>query len=511
MAAPAYASDLVDILVDMPATTGWTALGGGASGLVAPETDFFIQGSNCISKAGWSTSTRGMIYNFGSGVTVPSGKAVYAWVYFWAPNSLATEAAGGLQFLIGSATTAFKQWYVRGSDTLVYGGWVCAVVDPTIAQDATTGAPGATLQYFGAQANVPAGGPSKGQPLGIDAMRYGRDFTCTNGDLANGYATFAGAAAFNDAVARRYGQFQAVDGGYLMQCRFLMGSASTPVDFRDSNRNITIARTTKVGSGFNRFEVVHASSNVSWTNINITALPGSASRGDFVMTDNAPTALTTCAFTDMGIWTFQSNGTFSGVTFRRCNLVTQGGALLSGCRFEATNDATRALLSNNPAQIQGCTFISGGTKHAIEITTPGTYSFSGNQFSGYGANGTTDAAIYNNSGGLVTLNVVGGGSTPTVRNGAGASTTVNSNVSVTLTGIKNPSEVRIFENGTTTQLAGQEDVTTGSFTFGVSAGQVVDIVVLSLVFQNFRLVGYSTNADATVPISQITDRQYANP
>lgn len=512
MAAAVYASDLVDILVDMAATTGWTALGGGASGLVAPETDFFIQGSNCISKAGWSTSTRGMIYGAGAGITVPANKAIYMWVYFWAPNSLAVEASGGLQILIGSSASAFKQWYVKGSDTLTYGGWLCGVVDPTIAQDATTGSPTATLQFFGAQANVPAGGPSKGQPLGIDAFRYGRDFTVTNGDLANGYATFAGAATFNDAVARRYGQFQAIDGGYLMQCRMLFGSVGTAVDFRDSNRSILIANTKKVSSGFNRFEVVNASSRVDWTNINIAAL-GTVSRGDFVMTDNATVNFSGCAFTDLGVFTFQSNANIQNTTFRRCNLVTQGGSLISGCRFESTNDATRALLSNNPAQIQSCTFVSSGTKHAIEITTPGTYSFSGNQFSGYaGSNGSTgNEAIYNNSGGAVTLNVVNGGSTPTIRNGAGASTTVNSNVSVTLTGLKNPTEVRVYSAGTTTELAGQENVTTGSFAFGVASGVSVDISIISLGYQNQRILSYSTTANASIPISQQVDRQYANP
>lgn len=396
MAAPTYASDLTDILTDMASTTGWTALGGGASGLVAPETDFFIQGSNCISKAGWSTATKGMIFGNASGITVPSGKAVYIWIYFWASNSTAVEASGGIQALIGSSATAFKQWYIRGSDTLVYGGWVCGVVDPTITADATTGSPTATLQFFGAQANVPAAGPSKGQPLGIDAFRYGRDYTCTNGDLANGYATFAGAALFNDNSARRYGQFQGIDGGYLMQCRFLFGSAATAVDFRDSNRNILIARTTKVSSSFNRFEVVNASSNIALTNISVAAL-GTTSRGDWVTTDNATVNLSSCSFTDMGTFGFASNTTATSTTFRRCQLITQNSATFSSCIFDSTADSSRAILANNLSNIATCKFISGGTGHGIELTTAGTYTFSANTFTGYGSNNTTNAAIYNNA------------------------------------------------------------------------------------------------------------------
>lgn len=514
MAVAVYASDLTTILLDMPATTGWTALGGGASGLVAPETDYFIQGSNCISKAGWSSATKGMIYNFGSGITVPSGSAVYGWLYYWAPNSLNIEAGapGGLQFLIGSATTAYKAWDIRGSDTMTYGGWVCAVVDPTIAADDTTGAPGATLQYFGATAALSGAGPSKGQPLGIDAMRYGRDFTVTLGD-SGGYGTFAGAAAYNDEISRRYGQFQAIDGGYLMQCRFLMGSAGTAVDFRDSNRNILIARTNKVAAGFNRFEVVHASSRVDWTNINITAL-GSVSRGDFVATDNAAITKTGCVFTDLGILTYLSASVIGTTTFRRCQLVTQGGATFTSCTFDSTADTVKAILSDDPSKLVTCTFISGGTKHAIEATTAGTYAFTGNAFTGYAStDGTTgNEAFYNNSGGLVTLNI-SGGSTPSVRNGAGASTVVNSTVTITITPLTTGSEVRAYATGTNTELSGTESSTGSSFALSLPSGTAVDIVVLCYNPPKVpvRINNVSFTVNQNLNPGQVTDRNFLNP
>jgi len=49
-----------------------------------------------------------------------------------------------------------------------------------------------------------------------------------------------------------------------------------------------------------------------------------------------------------------------------------------------------------------------------------------------------DAAVYNNSGGAVTINVVNGGDTPTIRNGSGSSTTVVNSVTLTVT-VKNES------------------------------------------------------------------------
>ncbi len=199
--------------------------------------------------------------------------------------------------------------------------------------------------------------------------------------------------------------------------------------------------------------------------------------------------------------------TFNGMAFNTCSSITQNSAVIQNTNFTASY-----LFSNTPNSISYCDFISSGTGHAIEITTPGIYTFTGNTFTGYGTTGTTNAAIYNNSGGSVTLNITGGGSSPTYRNGAGASTTVNSNVQVTLTNLQNPSEVRVFQAGTTTEVSGTgaESVTSGSHVFSVSSGLAVDITILSLGYQNARIKNFSTTADTSVPVSQVIDRQYQN-
>lgn len=202
--------------------------------------------------------------------------------------------------------------------------------------------------------------------------------------------------------------------------------------------------------------------------------------------------------------------TFADMAFVDCPTITQNSAVVSGSRFTRSK-----VTSNAPNSISTCAFTgSTGTGHAIEITTAGTYTFAGNTFTGYGTAGSTDAAIYNNSGGAVTLNVTSGGSTPTIRNGAGASTTVNNNVSVTLTGLKNPTEIRVFNAGTTTERSGTgaENVTSGSHTFAMPSGTSVDIAILSLGFQNLRVLAYSSTVDVpSLPISQVLDRQFLNP
>lgn len=128
--------------------------------------------------------------------------------------------------------------------------------------------------------------------------------------------------------------------------------------------------------------------------------------------------------------TLRSAVSLNGTTFIDCSTFTQNNAALNSCNFDNTK-----ISSDNPEDISNCSFISGGTGHAIEIldTYTGTYDFVGNTFSGYGANETTDAAVYNNSGGAVTLNITNGGTTPTVRNGSGASTTINNSVNLTIT------------------------------------------------------------------------------
>ena len=113
----------------------------------------------------------------------------------------------------------------------------------------------------------------------------------------------------------------------------------------------------------------------------------------------------------------------SGTSFTNCSINVTG-----------VSSGNRWISVANPTIFTDCTFTgSGSTGHAIRITTAGTYNLDGNIFTGFGADGTNSAAIYNDSGGAVTLNIVGGGSTPTVRNGASASTTVNNPVTVTVT------------------------------------------------------------------------------
>ncbi len=519
MAVASYTTDLttLNVLDDSasPFAIG-EPTGSTAGTTIATETDHFVVGTACVSKIFNATGVGGLGFLAGSAVTIPTDGAVYMWTNFLAANAINTKANGGMQILVGNTLANYKRFYIYGDDTIEYGGWQVNAVDPAQTASASQGTPNGTWQYFGMAANVDTA-VARGYPLAWDAVRYGRgSILMTGGDLANGYATFDAAAEVNDTnsggVYNRWGILSYANGTYTLQGRLALGQAGTAVDFRDSNRAIFIKSTDFVTSNFNTVEILNAASRVDWTSISISSL-SAVSPGRILVTDNADVNIASCTFTDIGTSTFQSNSTISESTFRRCGLITHGNSVFTNNLVTQSSNSI-AVTTATPANIQDCQFVSDGTGHAIEITAAGTYTFSGNLFSGYGATGTTDAAIYNNSGGAVTLNISGGGDVPSYRNGSGASTTIVAAANVTLTGLKIGSEVRAYvgtDPATSTELAGTESSGT-SFNFSQSvAGQSGYLVIHALGYNSiYQSITYS-GSDQEIPIQQSVDRTYTNP
>ncbi len=81
---------------------------------------------------------------------------------------------------------------------------------------------------------------------------------------------------------------------------------------------------------------------------------------------------------------------------------------------------------------------------------------------------------------------------------------------LTLTSLKNPTEVRVYEAGTENEVAGQESVTTGTFSATVGVASV-DIQLVSLDYKIGRLEGVDTSSDISIDVVQFLDRVYENP
>jgi len=517
MAAASYTTDLTTY-TDCTTVTGFAEATGmtDTDGTGVADSDLAIHGSVCVSESQRKSGLGSLVYT-GTAPTLPTNGAFFVWFKFFAPNTLATKVNGGIRMVVGNSSANYRGWYVNGSNSYAYGGWVNYVVDPTQTALAsqTQGSPTTTYATVGIGCSL-LNGISKGNSYTIDIIRWGRGETViTNGDLANGYATFNGLSIVNDnPTTGRWGLFQDVGGSYLWKGLMSFGTVGTLTDFRDSNVVITIDNTEFVDSSFNRIEINNASSRVDWDTVLFTAL-GTASKGELEVIDNADVNFDNCSFSGMNTFIFQSNSTINTTKWRLCELITQGSAIFDNCEFIDSVGAV-TMLSNNPENISNCLFESDGSNHGLEINTQGTYSFAGNQFIGYaGTNGSTgNECVYNNSGGLVTLNITSGGDTPTYRNGTASTTVINNNISVTLTGLIDNTEVRVYNTGTQSELAGIENATSGSindrtFTFSLSAGTIVDIVVHNINYEYIRIENYTIpTSDSSIPIQQRFDRNY---
>lgn len=510
MAAPTYTTDLTTISTAEAITNFSEPTGSTQGGTPTRETDFFIQGSFCVSKTFNATGVGGLAYTNASNLTIPTNGAVYTWIYFAAPNALAAKASGGMQILAGSTVANYKRFYVSGNDTYSYGGWVNFPVNPSITASATQGTPSGNWATFGYAANV-TNAIQKGNPMAIDAIRYGRGtLQAVNGEVSN-YANFAGAAAQNDSSSNRWGILSLVDGVYKLQGHLLLGTSGTAVNFIDENKSIFIQNTEFVTDLFNLIEIRNASSVVNLNSISITSL-GTVSRGNFEVTDNATVNITGCSFTGLGFFSTKPNTTIESSIFRRCQTLTSDGSEINNCEIIHHNPTT-GISTNDPSKITNCTFTStGGSGHGVVITQPGTYDFIGNTFTGYGNNATIFAAILNDSGGTVTLNVLGGGNRPTVRNNTGAATNVNLIYQLGLTGLKTDSEVRIYlgtDPSTSTEIAGTESSGTTFSFYHSYPTQDGYIQIFHVDYQPILLPITFGDADTSIPIQQVIDRQYS--
>lgn len=529
MAIPSYFTDL-RLVASGNTITGdpgtWAELSGHISGgAQTQETDYYIQGSSCISQStGGKTGTVvGLQYDYGSNLVWNTGYCIFTWMIFTAANAVDTWSAGGIRLGIGSTTGNVRYWNAIGSDfgKYPYGGWQNIAVDPVTwwsTPDGTDdGTP--TAGNYRIIASLPnmISAVSKGNPHAVDTIRYGRgEIQISGGSLSDGYCNFTGIVTLNDDQLNRWGLFQKEGTGYLWKGLLSFGSGTTTkiCNFVDANKNITIDNTPRTYTNFNRIEISNTGSTISWSAINFSALSATQlSRGSLYMLHNASLTLDTCVFTDMDTFNFMPRATITNCTFRRCLLVTQSGSTITNSFF-ANSTGTTSLLSNDLSKISYTNFLSDGQNHAIEINVAGTYNFIGNTFDNYATvSGTTgNEAIYNTSGGLVTINVSESTDSPSYRNGVGSTTVVNNNVAVTFTGLKDNTEVRVFAAGTTTELAGIENATDGttnnrSFTFSLAVSTNIDYRIHNIGYVIIEVYGYVMPSSSTsLPIQQQTDR-----
>ena len=236
-----------------------------------------------------------------------------------------------------------------------------------------------------------------------------------------------------------------------------------------------------------------------------------------------------------------SNSTFSDPPATDVSITTTSTTVLNNCTFDTlTIAAGNSLLSTADfsSVLTNCTFTGSATSgHAIKCTAAGGSSLSINNlnFSGYGANTTTSAAIYfTATTGTITVNVNSGGSGLTYRS-AGATINIVNSKTFAVNNIVLDSEIRIYRASDLVELAGAENVNiTGTpaqglnnvtitadadnagryvvtYSYNYSVDTPIIIVVMNNQYQALRNTATLKSTNQAVPVNQIFDRQYLNP
>lgn len=556
MVAPTYDTDLNDINL-AEAVTDWAEPTNHKDGGAATfDQDYFIQGGGCVTQAqsGKTGTVTGLYYDATNPIAFGSRDCFFGWHVLLAGNATAIFHQGGMRWGIGSSDGNYNIFKAGGADFArnPYGGWHNVAIWPSYTPiDYVEGTPTAnTYQVFMSNPNL-SNAISKGNLHGCDALRYGRGIIyASGGNLGDGYATFEGLAAENDLQANRWGLFQEQAGGFLTKGIISIGAAhdvssdNSSAAFFDSNRNITIDNTPRTYRDFNKVEIRNTGTFVYWDNIQLAPVSagGSLARGILEVIDSPSgvgfgyegLVFESCVFTDMFEHIYLPNCYLYNTTYRRTGTVYQNRAVFNGCLFDESPSAV-ALEATDIERITNTDFVSQGTGHAIELGEThiqgAEYDLDTCTFTGYAATSgsTGNEAVYNNSGNLITLRVLGGVDSPSIRNGSGANTIVVQTTTYTLTGIVANSEVQIvpqdwaddgsvtpdenlyhLENTTEDDGTGQ-GTTKAVYSYNYTTDIPIYVYIHKLGYEWLRVRDTLTNENKVTPVSQKIDRVYSNP
>ncbi len=451
-------------------TTGWSSpVGGNAPTQYtsAPDPKELtahngVQVSNTESE---------LLFTMGTGVDMSAGTLVYIWGL--AQGIMNTKALYGVASVIGDGTNT-NAYQVGGSDAAVFRhgsgsgvNYQCLLIDTgsfptgkalrgTLGSLVTTAITELGVNFF---TLVKAVGGTEN--CWVDKVLYGNGgLTITVTDTASGFLDDLSVLDAAGTSGGSYGGCRALGGGvYGVQIKLLLGDAVGTGSDTLSVVSQTLKFENFAGIGTDKLGIIiqgnaTGTQTIAFTDSTLFSPIGS---GAFLTATDINVEsfdMTGCLIQnfDQGInlsadATNAPNHDISLNNFVGCSQINSGATAFVNNTINSTTDLNGGWIidaNTSMASVSGLDFISDGTGHAIYITATGSYTFTDFTYSGYGATASTDAVIYNNSGGAVTV-TVSGGDTPTYRNGTSASTTIVSGA-VTLTVTASQSDGTAIEN-----------------------------------------------------------------
>ena len=540
------------------------------------ETDINLQGANCSSMGHSGTvgtaspvtadsqaansDMRGMY------ITVNIARDhnhVHCWVRDLYP--VRNKSIGGVSLYLANGTSQECLYYASGIDAGYLGNWLHIVANLSTTDRAAADLgtlPGGNVNRLGYAGNISV---SKGEDFlqnsYLDAVRYGADGVgiTFSGGVTGDRLLFSDMAAADATTF--YGLLRDVDGSLRCEGPLTFGGATLTTWIQDSLRALNFAAfTTGDGStpmvAADYYRIVLADGTTGVTQMHLTdwiwngvsrALPfqfdanlgaGDAYtslRGQYKFGSTITLGLNCTSDGDVFIEcvTIVPDGiTLNGPRFSNCDAITLTDAsdAIDGGASDLHNTATGVayITTDDPSKVSDhTTDNTGGTGHFMEATAIGTFAIVGtkgwNTGGGYAgpngtnlvaASGSNDAGFYNNSGGLITLNLSGGAEVPSVRNGAGATTQVNLSINYELTGLDAGAEVTIVDitvPATPVELlnevAGIDGIVTYSFDGGLT-GTAVGVYIRNTTIENVEFDDVLPAVDTSFPVPQPGDTVY---
>lgn len=445
---------------DSEATTGWSNRGGGAG--VAAEPALAYQGTNTVNRKVTSSTGAGFEYDpvSDSGSAQDMTGAAKA---HWMVKCIVSDPGGlrsndGVRIIIGDGSNEYA-FIVAGTDSikssydsyLLRTATIIIPVNPNISgyRDSTHSSGTVTLtavDQFGIDAEF-ATASAKSENVGLDAIDLGTGLTLVGGD---GGSTDGVWTDFVDedegTTSNRWGFANSLYGAVNFFFGTMTIGSATATEFVDLTA-INLWPDGLFEAGFSNVvaDLQNASTIITdgSTHTSLGTTVTEDTRADWAWSGTSGTGTASHTLNNFRNYVMTSAVTLDGANIEIADL-TQGSGTITDSTIRC-NSASGVAVCNDAdfTKLDGIAFIQTGSGHAIEITSTGTYTLDALTFSGFGADASNAAAIYNNSGGAVTLNV---DSTPTVRNGTGASTTIVANPVTTQITVKDVQTGLAIEN-----------------------------------------------------------------
>jgi hypothetical protein len=537
------------VLNEADATTGWTSTDGPTVFTTGPTP---IEAGGCLG-----LQASNAIEDAYVGITSDDYSAGGS-LFVWITNRAAfdTQVAGGIGIQVGDGTNRIA-YHVGGSDGTGFRhdegpvDWVCFQID-------LANKPANFTAIAGAEANLDEAAITQvGVRFSTIAKSVGGADNCfwdiiRFADNGIGIEISGGTVGTpegweqvtiedrNESTLRAHGIIRKVGAGaYSIQGNINIGDATNTADTYINSDGETFLWESRGQSPNNyyRFNSVGNATGVTDVNFDgcVWTCPTSASidvSDDTVDAFDVRTSQLT-GF-NVGILTGDSRNIWSGNTYIACGQLETSGSAGTDLRnstftgYFGAADTSQLYWNSTGSvsgKIDGSSFTTGSTlAHAIEFPTDLTnqsITITDCDFIGYNASNNVNDSTFNvlATTGTLTINISGGSGNTSYRT-AGATVNIVNAVNVTLTGMQENTEVRVFDAATSNpqvELAGIENATAGTsgsreFTFSLSAGTNTDIVLINVQYENQRINDFTIPATATsIPIQQRFDRNYLNP